>query len=54
MASSMSRIRDHIRLDSREGWIAGVCAGIANFLRTDAAFVRVAVVICALFFPKSR
>lgn len=48
----MSRIRDHIRLDSREGWIAGVCAGIANFLRTDAAFVRVAVVICALFFPK--
>lgn len=41
-----------IRLDSRNGWIAGVCAGIANALKTDPAFVRTAVAICALFFPK--
>ncbi|MCB1682846.1 MAG: PspC domain-containing protein [Pseudomonadales bacterium] len=42
----------HIRLDSRNGWIAGVCAGIANALKTDPAFVRTAVAVCALFFPK--
>lgn len=41
-----------INLDAREGWIAGVCAGIANFLETDPAFVRVAAAISALFFPK--
>lgn len=46
----MNRIR--VTLDSREGWIAGVCAGIANYLDTDPAFVRVAVVISALFLPK--
>ena len=48
----MSKIRDRITLDSKEGWISGVCAGIANYLETDPAFVRVAVVISALFFPK--
>ena len=52
MANSMSKIRDRITLDSKEGWIAGVCAGVANFLETDPAFVRVGVVISALFFPK--
>ena len=50
--SSLNRIRSRIRLDSRNGWIAGVCAGIANFLETDPAFVRVAVAVSALFFPK--
>lgn len=52
MPNSMSKIRDRITLDSKEGWIAGVCAGIANYLETDPAFVRVAVVVSALFFPK--
>ena len=50
--STLERIRRRITLDSREGWIAGVCAGLAGWLNTDPAFVRVAVVISALFMPK--
>lgn len=50
--STLNRIRSRIRLDGRNGWLAGVCAGVANFLETDPAFVRVAVVVSALFFPK--
>lgn len=50
--STLEKIRKQITLDSREGWIAGVCAGIANYVDTDPAFVRVAVVISALFMPK--
>ena len=50
--STLDRIRKRITLDSREGWIAGVCAGVARYLNTDPAFVRVAVVISALFMPK--
>lgn len=50
--STLNRIRSRITLDPRNGWIAGVCAGVANFLATDPAFVRVAVVVSALFFPK--
>lgn len=50
--STLDRIRQRITLDSREGWIAGVCAGFARYLDTDPAFVRVAVIICALFMPK--
>ena len=50
--STLDRIRKRITLDSREGWIAGVCAGFARYLNTDPAFVRVAVVISALFMPK--
>ena len=41
-----------IRLDSRNGWIAGIWAGIARALKTDPAFVRTAVAVIALFFPK--
>lgn len=50
--STLNRIRSRITLDARNGWIAGVCAGVANFLETDPAFVRVAVAVSALFFPK--
>ncbi len=50
--STLERIRQRITLDSREGWIAGVCAGVARWLNTDPAFVRVAVIISALFMPK--
>jgi phage shock protein C len=50
--STLDRIRKRITLDSREGWIAGVCAGFARYLNTDPAFVRVAVIISALFMPK--
>ena len=41
-----------IQLDSRNGWIAGVCAGIARALKTDPAFVRTTVAVIALFLPK--
>jgi len=50
--STLDRLRRRITLDSREGWIAGVCAGLARYLNTDPAFVRVAVIISALFMPK--
>ncbi len=50
--STLERVRKRVTLDSRNGWIAGVCAGLANFLNTDPAFVRVAVAVCGLFFPK--
>ena len=50
--STLDRIRRRITLDSREGWIAGVCAGFARYLDTDPAFIRVAVIISALFMPK--
>jgi len=50
--STLDRIRKRITLDSKNGWIAGVCAGVANYLNTDPAFVRVTVVISALFMPK--
>jgi len=50
--STLNWIRNRITLDSREGWIAGVCAGFAGWLNTDPAFVRVAVIISALFMPK--
>lgn len=46
------RVSARLRLDARHGWIAGVCAGIANALDADPAFVRVAVLVTALFFPK--
>ena len=50
--STLDRIRARITLDSRAGWIAGVCAGLAHWMNTDPAFVRVAVIISALFMPK--
>jgi phage shock protein C len=50
--ATLDRIRSRIALDSREGWIAGVCAGLARYLHTDPAFVRVAVIISGLFMPK--
>lgn len=50
--STLNNLRRRIRLDRKEGWIAGVCAGLANYFDTDPAFVRVATIISALFLPK--
>ena len=50
--STLNRRHRRLRLDPREGWIAGVCAGLANYLNTDPAFVRVATVVTGLFLPK--
>ena len=51
--STLNNVRRRLRLDSRNGWIAGVCAGFANRFQTDPVIVRVGVVIAALFFPKT-
>jgi phage shock protein C len=50
--STMNRIRSSIHLDSRNGWLAGVCAGIANYFNTDPTIVRIATIVTALFLPK--
>lgn len=50
--SGFERLRRRFHLDRHNGWVAGVCAGIANTVRTDPAFLRVGVVVCALFMPK--
>jgi phage shock protein C len=50
--STINRIRSGLRLDKKNGWIAGVCAGLANYFDTDPAFVRVGVIVTALFLPK--
>jgi phage shock protein PspC (stress-responsive transcriptional regulator) len=49
---TIERLRSGVSLDKKNGWIAGVFAGLANYLDTDPAFVRVAAIIAALFFPK--
>lgn len=46
------RTRRRISLDKENGWLFGVCAGLANYLRTDPAIVRVGVTVTGLFLPK--
>ncbi len=44
--------RRRLGLDSREGIVGGVCAGLARYLGCDVSFVRVAGLVSALFFTK--
>ena len=46
------RTRRRISLDKENGWLFGVCAGLANYLRTDQAIVRVGVTVTGLLLPK--
>lgn len=48
----INRVKRRIQLDRDNGWVFGVCAGLANYLRLDPAIVRVGVVITGLFPPK--
>ena len=48
----LDRLRRNLTLDTRNGWIAGVCAGIANFFKTDPAIVRVVTLVAGLFLTK--
>lgn len=48
----MKRYIDQTALDKENAWILGVCAGVANTLKTDPAIVRVATTVAGLFFPK--
>lgn len=36
--------------DRENGWLFGVCAGLADFLNFRIGAVRVVVVVCAFFF----
>jgi phage shock protein PspC (stress-responsive transcriptional regulator) len=40
------------RFDRRSGWLGGICAGIGRYFNVDAIYVRIAVVVAAVFFPK--
>ena len=48
----MNRTASSLRLDPHNAWLGGVCAGIARFLDTDDAVVRVGTVVAGLFMPK--
>jgi phage shock protein C len=48
----INRVKRRVQLDKDNGWIFGVCAGISNFWGLDATFLRVGVVVTALFIPK--
>ena len=50
--SAFERLRRRFHLDRKNGWIAGVCAGIAETVGTDPAFLRVGFVVAGLFMPK--
>ncbi|MFU8814712.1 MAG: PspC domain-containing protein [Pseudomonadales bacterium] len=50
--SISQRLRQRFFLDRRNGWIAGVCAGVARSFNTDPAFLRVGFVLVGLFAPK--
>ena len=45
--------RRKFQLDKRNGKLMGVCAGIANYLRTDPTFIRIGAVVVTLLgaFP---
>jgi len=42
--------RKKFALDKYQGKFLGVCAGIANFTRIDAFWVRITTVVAAVFF----
>ena len=46
------RLKRRIQLDKENGWVFGVCAGLANAWRLDPVFVRVGVIVAGLFYPK--
>ena len=48
----MNRVKRRIQLDKDNGWVFGVCAGLANYWRIDPAIVRVGVLVAGLFLPK--
>lgn len=50
---SMRQSRSTARPDRVNGWILGVAAGIADALKLDVAWVRVALTVAGLFFTKT-
>ena len=45
----LERVRARLARDRKEGWIAGVCAGVARYLNIDPSIIRVALVVGAIF-----
>lgn len=41
---------DRVYRDTERGWIAGVCAGIADYLGVEPLPVRLAAALCLVFF----
>lgn len=51
MARKLARRLPAWRLDKANGWLAGVCAGLAGALRLAPTLARVAFVVAVLFTP---
>lgn len=47
----MSGTNSRLYRSSSEGWIAGVCAGLADYFGLNVTATRVVVVVCSFFFP---
>ena len=41
-----------LRLDKHEGWIGGVCAGIARYLGFETLYVRIAAIALTVVATK--
>ena len=52
MTKPFKRLRKQLYLDRNHAWLFGVCAGLANYCRTDPAIVRVGAVVSGLFMTK--
>ena len=52
MIRRLDRFRDRITLDKRNGWLGGVCAGFARYFNIDPTFVRVGLIVAAIFYTK--
>ena len=49
-AGTPARDRTRIYRDPARGWIAGVCAGIADHLEIEPILARLIAVLCLIFF----
>lgn len=47
--SAYERLRQRLARDRRNGWIAGVCAGVGRHFGVDPVFLRVAFVVACVF-----
>lgn len=52
MSLKIDRTKGPLRLDKRNGYIAGVCAGIAHYFAIDPVIVRVGAIIAGIFSAK--
>lgn len=48
----LAKVKSRWQLDRDNGWIFGVCAGLASLLSLDPALVRVGTIVLGLFMPK--